>query len=521
MGRVSGVAVAALATALITLPTGAAHSYTGGSTALAPGAQAAACTGGTEVDFNGDGIRDIAIADPDATVNDQTTAGLVRVVLGGGKGTSELSQALPGSAAGPEAGDRFGYSLDTYDVDRDGCTDLVVGAPYEDVVRDGVNQLDAGLIHVIHGSPTGIGAGSVINTYSQAGFVSDATNEAGDLFGFSLAAGETSGGKPFLAVGVPGEDVGAATDAGCIQYVQDTTKVGVTQDDAGVPGAVETNDRFGASLVATERFFAVGTPGEAVGTQTFAGMVTVFNHTVVGGLPTPLLGMEEEHPALVSGTAEADDRFGTALSILPYRPQGAASATDVLLAIGTPNEDVGDVRDAGAVTVVQVKPTGAVTEVNLIDRLSPDVEGDPVISDFFGQRVALADTAPGAVGTAATVKLAVSVPNQEVGAAENAGAVQVLPGLGAPGAGDRILTRGDGLLPGTAGAREFAGMGLWATSTDLYVGVPSSKGEDAPKGLVNTVPWAAVAAGTGTVQTFKPGAGGLPDEGKAFGAVVR
>ncbi|MFE7043280.1 VCBS repeat-containing protein [Streptomyces atratus] len=487
----------------------------------ATSAAAATCTAGTESDFNGDGIRDIAVADPEASVNDQAGAGLVRVVLGGGKGTSELSQALPGSAAGPEAGDKFGYAMATYDANADGCTDLVIGAPYEDVIVDGANQVDAGLIHIIHGSPTGIGSGSTIATYSQASFATGGTNEPGDLFAFSVAAGKAPSGKTFVAAGAPGEDIGTAVDAGVVQYWQGTTNVGIKQDDPGVPGVQEANDRFGASLATTDRFLAIGIPGEAIGTETFAGSVAVFSHTITNNYPTVLTGFDENVPALVSGTAEKDDRFGTALALLPYRPQGAASETDVLLAVGVPNEDVGNVADAGAVTVIHIKPTGQSTEVNLIDRLTPDVEGEPVVGDFFGQRVVLANTSPGAVGTASTVKLSVSVPNQEVGAAENAGAIHVLPGLGSPGADDKILSRGDGTLPDAAEARDFAGMGLWASSTDLYVGVPSSKSGGVAKGAVYVAPWSLIGGGAGTVQTFKPGVNGLPDTGKAFGSVIR
>lgn len=132
-------------------------------------AVADACTAGTESDFNGDGVRDMAIADPQATVEGQANAGLVRVVLGGGKGVSEISQALSGMSANPESGDQFGYSIATYDADADGCSDLVVGAPYEDVTPDSGPQADAGSVYVIHGTPTGIGEGSPIDSYTQAG----------------------------------------------------------------------------------------------------------------------------------------------------------------------------------------------------------------------------------------------------------------------------------------------------------------------------------------------------------------
>ncbi|MFD4635207.1 hypothetical protein ACFVYR_29590 [Streptomyces sp. NPDC058284] len=62
----------------------------------APSATAASCTAGVGSDFNGDGIRDMAVADPEATVQGKANAGLVRIVLGGDKGVTEISQALSG-----------------------------------------------------------------------------------------------------------------------------------------------------------------------------------------------------------------------------------------------------------------------------------------------------------------------------------------------------------------------------------------------------------------------------------------
>ncbi|MFF1380180.1 VCBS repeat-containing protein [Streptomyces sp. NPDC058308] len=486
----------------------------------APPATAASCTAGVGSDFNGDGIRDMAVADPEATVEGKANAGLVRIVLGGDKGVTELSQALSGMTANPEAGDKFGASIAVYDADKDGCDDLAVGAPYEDVSTTEGAQADAGAVYVIHGRPTGLGEGSTVESYTQAGLDGATTTEAGDLFGYALAAGATSGGKPYLAVGVPGEAIEDRSDAGCIHYVQGTTKTTVNQDDPDVPGVAEPHDRFGHSLAATSRFIAVGAPGEAIGEESFAGAVTLFNHALVAGRPTALDGVDEDHPALVSGASAKDDRFGTALSMVPYRPSGADAETDALVAVGTPNENIGTVADAGAVTVIRIKPSGAVTEVNFVDRLASGGDERPATADFFGQRVALANTVPGEVGTTETIKLAVSVPNQEVGAAENAGAVHVLSALDRSGGGGKALTRGKG-LPGTAQARDFAGLGLWASYKDLYVGVPYSKTPADRKGLVYAMSWKHVEDGTGSVRTLKPGADGIPDEGKAFGSDVR
>ncbi len=487
----------------------------------APVASAAGCAVGTESDFNGDGLRDTAIADPEATVGGAEQAGLVRVVLAGGKGVFEISEAMPDMIAKPERGDRFGYALAAYDADADGCTDLVVGAPYEDVSKDGTTLPDAGAVYVIHGTSAGIGPGSKVDSYTQAGLDPEAVNEAYDWFGYALAAGKTSSDKPYLAVGVPGENIGDTADAGGVHYLQGSVRSRVTQSSPGVPGEPEAHDRFGYALSGTSRYLAVGAPGEAIGEETFAGAVAVFNHTIADGVPTALAGLDQDQPG-VAGAAETGDGFGSAVSLVSYRPAGASSETDAMLAIGTPAEDIGDVADAGSVEVLQIAASGAYTEINAIDRSTADVEGAPVAGDFLGQRVALANMSPGAVGTAGTMRLAASAPGHDAGTATEAGAVQVFPALGPVGTGDRILTRGDGVLPGPAGKRDYAGMGLMGTSADLYVGVPYSKSGDEPRGVVYVVPWKNIfSGGTEPVRAYEPGAGGIPDAGRAFGAVLR
>ncbi len=86
-------------------------------------------TGATRItDFNGGAVEDIAVGDPMATVGGDTTAGLVRVVYGGGKGTVEITQDLDRVPGGSEPGDHFGNHLATVDYNEDGYTDLVVSA---------------------------------------------------------------------------------------------------------------------------------------------------------------------------------------------------------------------------------------------------------------------------------------------------------------------------------------------------------------------------------------------------------
>jgi hypothetical protein len=72
---------------------------TGVVTLAPPQAVAATCTAGTASDFNGDGVADTAIADPDATVSGAKRAGLVRVVYGGQGGLGDLAghAVVPGA----------------------------------------------------------------------------------------------------------------------------------------------------------------------------------------------------------------------------------------------------------------------------------------------------------------------------------------------------------------------------------------------------------------------------------------
>ncbi|WP_420802586.1 S1 family peptidase [Streptomyces cavernae] len=471
-------------------------------------------------DFNCDGAEDIAAGDPKATVGGDANAGLVRVVYGGGKGTAELTQDLDSVPGSAEASDGFGEQLAVFDHNEDGCTDLAVGAPSEDIGT----AADAGHVAVLYGAPGGLTKGQAALPLEQgigAGGIKAGASEAGDRMGHAIAAGHTAAGEPYLLIGVPGEDAGTITDAGNTYYLRGSVNVAVGQDSPGVAGAAEAGDRLGTSVTGSPNHIAIGAPQEAIGTNKASGGVTVLKHALSSdNIPAPVAGIDQDTDG-IGGSAEADDEFGASLSAIAYRPSGAAAATDSIIAIGAPGEAVAvgtDNRaDAGRVVTVRVTAAGAVTQLGDLGQESTDVTGTAETGDRVGAKVSAVNTAPNAVGTAATLRLAVGVPGEAIGSVTAAGAVHTFSLLGAPGDGDSWLEAGNG-LPGTPGANQLVGSSIHATGTRLYVGMPNGP---ATYGAVHALPWANPIGTTGNVTTYQPGQSGLPAAGKAFGTAIR
>ncbi|MDH6585466.1 hypothetical protein M2161_004572 [Streptomyces sp. SAI-133] len=478
-------------------------------------------------DFNCDGVEDIAVSDPKATVGGNSGAGLVRVVYGGGKGTAEINQSLTWVSGSAEANDGFGEAIDTVDYDQDGCTDLVVGTPGEDLGT----ATDGGMVDILHGATGGLGTGTVKVTHFQqgegAGAVAASSSESGDRMGHALAAGETAAGEPYLVIGVPGESLGTVTKAGMAFYLRGKINASVHQDKTDVPGSAETDDGFGTSVAADANHIAIGAPNEDIGGDAASGNLAVFSHTLhADGHPQPLFGLDQDLDS-VSGGAEAGDEFGKSLSLTEYRPSGAAAATDSVLAIGSPGEDlpVGDAPnpDAGRVILFRVTAAGSGSQLAELKQgtADDDVSGSAESGDRMGETVTAINTAPRSVSTTATMKLAVGVPGEAVGSVAKAGAVHTFSLLGTPGANDRWLEAGDGDgIPGTPGANQAVGSSLHFTGSRLYVGMPNGP---STYGALHALPLSNVTAGgtVAAVTTYQPGTGGLPAAGSRFGYAAR
>ncbi len=384
------------------------------------------CFDGGTLDVNGDGHTDAAVGDPYATVQGQAGAGRVVVLYGDadhrvGEGArAVLTAASLGMT--PEAGDHFGWAVATGSVDSDSCADLVVGVPGADLPA-----VDAGAIHVVYGSKAGINADKTSEHMTQ----SDAagTTEAGDHFGQTVAIGENLGQDTSVVVaGAPGEDLGAAPDAGAVNIVNFSDNIPVqprlvTQNTGGIPDTAEAGDQFGASLalgvdmVRDDESWELiaGAPGESLGSLGTAGAVTVIPE-IQGFPPTTTweaVRYTQNSPG-IGDVAEAGDRFGASLAVGNRNIFDAGSIRRI--AVGAPGEDVGSKNAAGAVNLLTASDSG-LQNLKFLTQNTAGVGDTSEAGDQFGSSVAVM---PGP----ATQRLAVGTPYEDLGSATNAGLAQ-------------------------------------------------------------------------------------------------
>ncbi|MEH0970607.1 DNRLRE domain-containing protein [Micromonospora sp. CPCC 205546] len=472
------------------------------------------CTGGTDSDFNGDGTTDIAVADPEAVVGGAVRAGRIHVTYGGSATVHSLHEGaakVPGSA---EAGDRFGTSISAYDANNDGCTDLAVGVPFQNIS----GQPYAGAVYVLFGSPAGLAQTQTSLVYHQ-----DSTNvpdaaESNDWFGQAVAGSRTASGEPYLVIGAPGEGLPTGAIAGTVHYLRGNLNLMLSQG-SGIPGTAEIDDRTGYAVAASKHHWAVSSPGEGIGTETFAGAVNVFGHTLTSGLPTLAAGLTQDAAILnganVSNVSQADDNFGKSIALAPYRPVGSpAGQRDSLLVVGVPGEDItvaatGKLEaDAGLVHRFHITAANAAAELPAITYASKD-------GNYLGEKVAVTNTAPASEGTNATMFIAIGAPGDDAGETADSGQVRLFPALANPIGTPVTLGRGGTSMPGSVRTQELVGTSLGATAERLYVGTPY--GLDAVYGFS----WADLAAGNHVPSiTLQPGQGGLPTGQSMFGAAV-
>jgi hypothetical protein len=179
----------------LALATASAAALTGGLlTFTAATATAADSVHHPVADFDNDGYGDVAYSAGYATVGGKQNAGQIVALYGSATGVtstkhttiSQNSAGVPGSA---ETNDAFGWVSAYGDFNDDGYDDLAVSASYEDVDGDA----DGGTVLIVWGSANGL---------SGATTLKDPATSSHDRWGTALAAGDFDGdGKEDLAVG--------------------------------------------------------------------------------------------------------------------------------------------------------------------------------------------------------------------------------------------------------------------------------------------------------------------------------
>lgn len=251
-------------------------------------------------DLNGDGYADVVVGAPKYQ-SAGTNNG--RVYIFYSSGTAGITSTLAAFANSTLTGtsgtnDRFGDALATGDINGDGYSDVIVGAPSYNV--------STGRMYVFHSAgATGIatvgvnGAGAGASSFKSGGVASE-------RFGFSLATGNINGGnEDDIAVGAPGYNNGTGVDWGriCIYYgsgagltaaintlINNTGNVGAgpggpAQYGYTVAVADVTGDGFADVIGGAPFFVQVG--GANVKKQ---GRVTMFSSAGAGGVANGNIG---------------------------------------------------------------------------------------------------------------------------------------------------------------------------------------------------------------------------------------
>ncbi|MFF3781724.1 VCBS repeat-containing protein [Streptomyces sp. NPDC001933] len=148
-----------------------------------------------------------------------------------------------------------GNAVGIADLDKDGHGDIVIGRGDEWANED-TPVKKGGALFISYGGPAGQSTGRKPVWINQDTEGVSGTAEYHDRMGYSLALGDTNGDSyPDIAVGLPNEKIKGIADAGRVLVLKGGPN-GVSgagskefgQYTAGVPGATEAGDQFGAAL---------------------------------------------------------------------------------------------------------------------------------------------------------------------------------------------------------------------------------------------------------------------------------
>jgi hypothetical protein len=328
-------------------------------------------------DTNGDGKADIAVGAGSETVSGMAQQGRAYVYSGA---TGGLLRTL--TTPNPQANGLFGYRVfANADVDGDGKADVIVSAPYENVVATGAQ----GRAYVFSGA-----TGALLYTLTTP------NPQANAHFGLAIGAGDTDAdGKADIAVGAPDETVGANSGQGRVYVFSGATGLLLRPLDKPTP---QPSAAFGNSIAMgnvdadAKADVVVGASGETVAGKTEQGRTYVFSGAN-GSLLYPLVS---PNPQSYSGCC----------SVATGDMDGDGRAD---IAMGAMHEDVGVVAGQGRVYVFSGATGGLLRTLT-----TPNPVASPVYG--FGAFVSMGD-----VFQAGKADIAVSASWEQVGSHPAAG----------------------------------------------------------------------------------------------------
>ena len=293
-----------------------------------------------------------------------------------------------------DPGDRFGYGVASFqaahllgDLNGDTFSDLAVGAPGDD---DG--GIDKGAVYVLFLNQDGTVNGVPKKISETSGFAGPGFSlSIGDAFGDSICPlGDLDGDLvPDLAVGA--SNAGAIVDNGAVWILLMNTDGSVkrsqqiTHGMGGFTGGLFAADRFGASVSAFD-----GSEGWDLNANGYSELVVgAPGHGDRGAAWVLFLDDDGTSTSVVSnpevtgsfmGLLNNGDEFGQSVSC-------TVNGNDFALAVGIPRRDTGFQTDQGAVWILTLDSSAAVTatwEISDLTDPCTDITGPVDANDHFG-----------------------------------------------------------------------------------------------------------------------------------------